>query len=121
MTPELMAALDRTQTSSRNAVYLLSETAASLGHDGDSLNISRNSIQRARSKSRVLTTTEFSAVIPLTMHWDGKVMAELTTKEQVDRLPVLIPGVATEQLLDVPKLSSGTAEAQAAAVVQLVK
>jgi len=55
------------------------------------------------------------------MHWDGKMIAELTTKEQVDRLPVLIPGVATEQLLDVPKLSSGTAEAQAAAVVQLVK
>jgi len=47
--------------------------------------------------------------------------AELTTKEQVDRLLVLISGVATEQLLDVPKLSSGTAEAQAAAVVQLVK
>lgn len=48
-------------------------------------------------------------------------MAELTTKEQVDRLPVLISGVATEQLLGVPKLSSGTGEAQAAAVVQLVK
>jgi len=48
-------------------------------------------------------------------------MAELTTKEQVDRLPVLISGVATEQLLGVPKLPSGTGEAQAAAVVQLVK
>ena len=68
-------------------------------------------------------------------------MAELTTKEQVDirgafcddalykltftidiyRLLVLISGVATEQPLGVPKLSSGTGEAQAAAVVQLVK
>ena len=43
-------------------------------------------------------------------------MAELTTKKQVDRFPVLISSVATEQLLGVPKLSSGTA-----AVVQLVK
>jgi len=115
----------RFPTLSNPAPTKLSETAASLGRDVDSLNISRNSIQRARSKSRVLTATklrsEFSAVIPLTMHWDGKVMAELTTKEQVDRLQVLISGVATEQLLDVPKLSSGTAEAQAAAVVQLVK
>jgi len=51
------------------------------------------------------------------MHWDGKMIAELTTKEQVDRLPVLIPGVATEQLLDVPKLSSGTGGAQAGEIV----
>jgi len=59
--------------------------------------------------------------VSLTTHGDGKLTAEMTTKEQVDRLLVLISGVATEQLLDVPKLSSGTAEAQAAAVVQLVK
>ena len=135
----------RFPTLSNPAPTKLSETAASLGRDVDSLNISRNSIQRARSKSRVLTATklrsEFSAVVPLTIHWDGKLMAELTTKEQVDirgafcddalykltftidiyRLLVLISGVATEQLLGVPKLSSGTGEAQAAAVVQLVK
>ena len=45
-------------------------------------------------------------------------MADLSGKEHVDRLPVLISGAGVVQLLGVPKLSSGTGEAQADAVVQ---
>jgi len=122
LTPGLLAALDRTKTTSRNATYVLAETAASLGHDADTLNISRSSVQRARTKFRKCASarlrSEFGAAVPLTVHWDGKLMDDLTTKEHVDRLPVLVSGLGVEQLLGVPKLPSGTGEVQAAAVVQ---
>jgi hypothetical protein len=125
MTPGVAAALDRTQTTSRNVTFLLSEGASSLGHDVGSLNISRNSIQRARAthRSTILNNirSEFSAVVPLTVHWDGKLMEDLTSKVHVDRLPVLISGVGVEQLLGVPKLPSGTADAQAAAVIRCLE
>jgi hypothetical protein len=122
MSPGLASALDKTKMSSRNAMFVLSEAAATLGHDVGSLNINRNSIHRARARLRANTAnnlrSEFSASVPLTGHWDGKLMADLTTKEHVDRLPVLISGAGVEQLLGVPKLSTGTGEAQAAAVVR---
>ncbi|KAK0066935.1 hypothetical protein Bpfe_003670 [Biomphalaria pfeifferi] len=125
LTTGLMAALDRTQTSSRNAVYVLCETASSLGHNVDSLNISRNSIHRARCKARTIAAShlksEFLSVNHLTVQWDGKLLEDLTTREHVDRLPILISGVGCEQLLAVPKLSSGTGESQATAVVNEIK
>ncbi|KAK0068717.1 hypothetical protein Bpfe_001680 [Biomphalaria pfeifferi] len=100
-TDGLMAALDRTQTSSRNAVYVLYETASSLGHNVDSLNISRNSIHRARCKARTIAAShlksEFLSVNHLTVLWDGKLLEDLTTREHVDRLPILISGVGCEQ------------------------
>ncbi|KAK0062645.1 DNA repair protein RAD51 3 [Biomphalaria pfeifferi] len=61
LTTGLMAALDRTQTSSRNAVYVLCETASSLGHNVDSPNISRNSIHRARAQFK-MTQSELKGI-----------------------------------------------------------
>jgi len=52
--------------------------------------------------------SEFSTSVPLTVHWDGKLMEDLTGKEHVNRVPVLISGVGVEQLIGVPKLASGT-------------
>ena len=120
-----MAALDRTKTTSRNATYVLSEAASSLGHNLDTVNTSRSSIHRARTKFRMLASTslksDLCAAVPVTVHWDGKLMEDLTTKKYVDRFLVLICGSGTEQLLGVPKLSSETGEVLAAAVVQCLK
>ena len=125
ISPGLASALDRTNTSSRKATYLISEVAASLGHDVGSLNINKNSIHRARASHRAtkaaMLKAEFSASVPLTAHWDGKLMEDLTSKEHVDRLPVLVSGVGVEQLLGVPKLPSGTGKAQAEAVVDCLE
>ena len=44
-TSELTAALDRTKTSDRNAIYIVTETAKSLGHDPEALNISRPNLK----------------------------------------------------------------------------
>lgn len=100
LSPGLSSALDRTKISSRNATFVLSEVASSLGHYVNTLNINRNSIQRARASNRATRSTnlrsEFSALVPLTFHWDGKLMEDLTSHEHEDRLPVLISGVGVE-------------------------
>jgi len=57
----------------------------------------------------------------LTVHWDGKLLKDLTGKELVDRLHVIVSGLETNQLLGVPKLISGTGEAQVTAVNQLLE
>ena len=56
------------------------------------------------------------------MHWDGKLLQDLTGKELVDHLPVILSGLGVSQLLGVPKLhGGGTGEAQATAVAQLLQ
>ena len=52
----------------------------------------------------------------LTVHWDGKLLPDLTGNEKVDRLPILASGLGVSQLLAVPKLPNGTGEAMASAV-----
>ena len=44
-------------------------------------------------------------------------MEDLTTNEHVDRLLVIISGLGVSQLLGIPKISSGTGEAQASVVM----
>ncbi|KAG0728480.1 hypothetical protein GWK47_032372 [Chionoecetes opilio] len=48
-------------------------------------------------------------------------MQDLTTKENVERLPILVSGNGTVQLLNVPKLPSGTGSERAKAVVGALK
>jgi hypothetical protein len=91
-----------------------------LGQNIDELALNRDSIRRHRVEHRaqrsVNIKTEFQGNTPLVVHWDGKLIPDLTGKEKVDRLPVLVSGKGLSQLLTVAKLPSGTGEAQAAAV-----
>ena len=64
--------------------------------------------------------SEFNTQKPLVLHWDGKLMADLTGDEKVDRLPIIVSGSDTEQLLCVPKLPSGTGKAMADALMDAV-
>ena len=41
------------------------------------------------------------------MHWDSKLLPDLTGRDKIDRLPVIITAPNVEQLLGVPQLSSG--------------
>ena len=54
--------------------------------------------------------------VPLVVHWDGKLLQDLTGNEYVDMLPVFESGKNISKLLNVAKLLSGTGEAQAKAV-----
>lgn len=120
VTPSLAAALDRTGVSDRKATIVLTETAISLGHDPHNLAINRTTIARSRQKARAefarQIKKEFHANEPLTVHWDGKLLQDLTSKEHVDRLPILVSGPSINKLLGVPKLTSGTGELQAHAI-----
>jgi hypothetical protein len=51
---------------------------------------------------------DFQPKVALTVHWDGKILAELMSKESVDRLVVLVSGEGIMKLLGVPKLTRGT-------------
>ena len=46
---------------------------------------------------------------------------DLTGDEKVDRLPILVSGSGVDQLLCIPKLSAGTGEAMASAMLEAVE
>lgn len=124
ISPELASALDRTNVSDRDATYLLAAAAQSLGHDIGDFAINRTSIRRARIANRSETADrvklEFSlrdVQVPLTVHWDGKILPDITGRQSVDRLPVLVSGYQVDQLLGVPKLNHGTGEETSQAVL----
>lgn len=121
MSHNLVACLDRTKVTDRAATFLLTETAIALGHDVGELQINRSTIRRHRLKYRqeraAAIKDEFHADVPLIVHWDGKLMADLVNREHVDRLPVIVTGNGVAQLLQVAKLPSGTGINVAKAVV----
>lgn len=127
LTPALSATLDRTKVSDRAAMMIVTETARSLGHDIEALTLNRQSIRRQRQHHREATANNILEQFnpepdeALIVHWDGKLLVDLTGKEKVDRLPVLVSSGGKSQLLAVPKLLSGTGEAQAQAVMNTLK
>lgn len=56
----------------------------------------------------------------LVVHWDGKILPEITGRDKVDRLPIVVKQEDTEQLIGVPKLTSGTGNAIASSVFELL-
>jgi hypothetical protein len=120
VTPEVASALDRTQVSARNAAHVLAAAAQSLGHNPEHLALNRESIRRARRQHREAIAAEikasFTPNVPLTVHWDGKMLPALESKENVDRLAILVSGDGVVKLLGVPQLANGTGIAQADAV-----
>ena len=124
VSPALAAALDRSKVSDRNAAYIMTAAAQSLGHNPVDLAINKESIRRSRHKHRETTAmeiqTSFDPNCPLTVHWDGKMLPALSSKELVDRLAVLVSGQGTMKLLGVPRLPNGTGQSEAAAVYNLL-
>lgn len=120
MTPEMVAALDRTGTTSRNASFLFAAFLASLKLNIDDYNISYSAIHRNRIKQRGKMVQglkeELEVAEDLVAHWDGKMLPDVTGMENVERLAILVTGLGTEQLLGIPKLPSSTGVAQATAV-----
>lgn len=54
------------------------------------------------------------------VHWDGKILQDLTGKAKHDRLPVIVTSGDIEQILGVPQLESGTGRNICDAVYQLL-
>ena len=84
ISPELAATMDRTKLSDRKATFMLPATARSLGNDVNDYTINRSSIRRERHKLRQDISQDlknkFNPNTPLTVHWDGKLLKDLTGK-----------------------------------------
>jgi len=53
----------------------------------------------------------FSSNDPLVLHWDGKLLPDISTgKQKVDRVAIIVTGAETEKLLAVPEIARGTGE-----------
>lgn len=120
ISPGLAAILDRTKVSDRKAVLIVAETAKSFGQNVKDLTLNRSTMRRKRQYHRSIIYArlkdEFRADDLLVVHWDGKMIGDLTGKMTIDRLPILVSAKGVSQLLVVEKLISSTGQAQAAAV-----
>lgn len=120
----LSASLDFAKLSDRKATVVLTSTLKSAGTDPSEYNINSSSIRRQRMKQRQRVAEslkkEFNPNTPLAVHWDGKLIEDITGHKTVDRLPILVSGQGVDQLLAVPKLSHGTGEACASAVYDTI-
>ena len=121
MTPELAGALDRGKISNRNALFILAAAYKSVGIDISTLNLSYSTLHRGRIKFRTNIAEdlkkEFRTEDRYVVHWDGKVLSDISEKKSVDRIAILLSVNGIDQLLGVPKADSGTAHQQASAVI----
>ncbi|KAE8738023.1 hypothetical protein FOCC_FOCC016504, partial [Frankliniella occidentalis] len=84
--------------------------------DPKSVKISRTSIRRKRQKARETAwlgiRESFKPSVPLTVHWDGIKVKNLTGRAKVERLPVIVTGKGVDQMLGGNIIHSGTGKAQ---------
>lgn len=116
-----MSALDRTNTSSRNAVYILAAFSESLGMPLENTNLSYSTIRRRRLEARKDIVDDLKDKIQfpnnLFLHWDTKFLEDVCGYDKVDRLAVVVSGSNFEQLLNIPKIESGTGEQQTVSII----
>lgn len=126
VTPQLTSALDRAKVTDRQAVHVVAATVSSLGNNIDNFTLSRSSIRRSRINHRQTIAIEnktkfYLSNDPVIVHWDGKLLPELTGKGICDRLPILISGLNIEQLLSVPKIENGTGQKMSNAIIEAIQ
>ncbi|XP_044578727.1 uncharacterized protein LOC123261238 isoform X2 [Cotesia glomerata] len=122
LTSELVLALDRTKTSNRNAMYIISAVIQSLGLEIDKYNLSYSTIRNARiSKGEEIVDTIKEEEIfddSLVVHWDGKMLPAGNGQPKAERLSIHVTGINTDKNLKTPILSDGTGESQASAIFE---
>lgn len=66
--------------------------------------------QQINFRQKIVTPLkcELKAEVPLAIHWDDKIIEDISGHETVDRLSIIISGKGIDQLLIVPKLLCGT-------------
>ena len=105
-------------------VKLLSKIVC-LGYGICDFCINRSSIKHERKYSgqkwQLLWRKFFSGDVPLVVHWDSKIMADLCGKDHVDKLPIIVAGCVVCQMLKVSKITGWTGKNQATAVVQALE
>lgn len=114
MSPRVSAALDKCKVSDRDCVHLLTAVLETLEIDPSEYIINRTSIKISREKfrqqisERVRLKFDNLNLKSLVLHWDSKILPDITGKSKVDRLPVVVTALNMEQLLGVPEIKSST-------------
>ncbi|KYN05953.1 hypothetical protein ALC62_03109, partial [Cyphomyrmex costatus] len=126
VTTNVAAALDRCNISDRKGAFIISACAKALGCTLDDISISRSTIKRQREKARtessVLIKQNFKPDEWLVVHWDGKILPETSgTSIHVDKLAITVSGANSDKLLGIISLERSTGEAQADAVIGMLK
>lgn len=125
VTPLVAAVLDREGISDRSASRILTAIASGMGLNVDSVTLSRNGIGAIRKKARCDSAKKIKTNVQLpkhlVVHWDGKLLSNFDDSTKVERLPVVVSGLSTNQLLGVPQLTNGSGEKQASAVVKMLE
>jgi len=122
LTARLSATLDRCKISDRDAVHILTSCVDAVNLDPLEFVINRTSIKKARENFRKKTSLDVKSKFYdlnlnfVVIHWDSKILPDITGKKNVDRLPVIATAPNIEQLLGVPELSSGTGREISSAV-----
>jgi len=125
---KVSAVLDRTNTSIRTSTMILASVVNEVGCSTSSTVLSRSTVHRQRQHHRRETAEQIKKNCKpskCVVHWDGKLLPDMTGVDtnKVDRLLVLVSSLADGEtkLLGVPKLLSGSGQAAADAVIQLLK
>ncbi|XP_025270393.1 uncharacterized protein LOC112639732 [Camponotus floridanus] len=102
-------------------MFIIAPVLSSVGVNIEDTTLSYRTIQRTRMLLQkdiaIGLKDNFKAHDKYVVHWDGKILNDIAESKFVDRLPILLTAFGTEQLLGVPKMNSGTAENQAAAIL----
>jgi len=89
--------------------------------------ISPSAIHRARKDNSAALAAvireSFDPKVPPTIHWDGKIMLDVTVTRRgyVDRHPIMASGKDVTKLLTIPKLQSSTAPVMADACLAAIR
>ena len=121
---DITSTLDRFKVSDRVAMGTMGAFVAASGQNLGSLSLSRSTIRRHRIRNREaiakLETIIIPEGIPVLVHWDGKLLPDLSGKDQVDRIAILVTAGGREHLLGVPKIPRSTGTAQGEAVLKAI-
>ncbi|KAK3907392.1 2-succinyl-5-enolpyruvyl-6-hydroxy-3-cyclohexene-1-carboxylate synthase [Frankliniella fusca] len=121
ITPEVVAAIDAAKLSSRCATKIIAAVSESVGVPVADTNLNHSSLWHARERNREETSKRIKASFTpdnvLTLHWDGKIVPSLSTKDSQDRQAIVVTGVTTSQLLGAVPVPNGKANEIVAAVM----
>lgn len=104
--------LDRFQIPNDTASIIIGQVAFLLGHDVKSLHLFPEHIRKQRIKCRNeiynAIRNEFSPNAVFTVHWDGKVLADCTSVNQLtcNRLAIILSSIGNSKVLVIPKIRS---------------
>src|ERR1043165_192639 len=122
-------ALNRTKKQQQEDSHNLSALAASnqYAEPAGELIISPSAIHRAKKDNSAALAAvireSFDPKVPPTIHWDGKIMLDVTVTRRgyVDRHRIMASGKDVTKLLTIPKLQSSTAPDMANACLAAIR